>query len=127
MSNAPAAESPAKPGWTTSEFWVTVSTAALTFISFLVSVGLINSADQEDVSKSVSGAIGALGSLVANAFVIWRYIQSRVAVKVAVAETQQVVVESKARVIEAELRTAELIATMPEERLSMVLKREGHA
>jgi hypothetical protein len=120
MSTGTAVESPAKPGWLSSEFWVTVSTAALTFIAFMVSIGIVSSADSENLGKAVSGAVGAIGSLLANAFTIWKYIQSRTAVKVAAVETAAVVMEAKAQIAEAETRRVELIASMPQERMHMV-------
>jgi hypothetical protein len=99
---------PVEPPWISSRFWVTVSTAALTFIAFLVSVGIIGSADQENVSKAVSGAVGAIGALAANAFVVFQYIRSRTEQRVEIAKTEAVVAESKARKVEA-------IAAMPTE------------
>lgn len=106
---------PVEPVWTSSRFWITISTSALSFIGFLVTVGIIHSDDQENVSKAISGMVGAVGALAANAFVVFQYIRSRTQQRIEAAKSAAAAKESIARVAEAETRKFELIAAMPQE------------
>jgi LmbE family N-acetylglucosaminyl deacetylase len=106
---------PEKATWWSPEFWLTVSTAAISFIAFLVSAGVVSSADQEHLSKAVSGAIAGVGALVTNAMVIWQYLRSRRDVKVEAAKTEQVARQAAAQIHEAETRKYEAVAAMPPE------------
>lgn len=53
-----------KPGWQTSEFWVTVGSIAGSLIFLLVLFGFIKPQDQASVTKSVTTIIVGVGAVV---------------------------------------------------------------
>jgi hypothetical protein len=65
-----------KHGWQTSEFWLTT---LVSLPAFLVSAGIIPSADQTMISDSLSKVMSGLVAAVA----LWKYIHSRMHVKAA--------------------------------------------
>ena len=67
-----------KPGWQTTEFWTTIITQAL---SLAVLLGFVSAGDSTMLQDAASKALAAVATLVTNALVIWRYIESRVKLK----------------------------------------------
>lgn len=67
-----------KPGYTTSEFWLTLATAAVGLAAILWG---LSPAEQADIVRHVEGAIVAVGGLVANAWSVWKYVEARTALK----------------------------------------------
>lgn len=74
-----------KPGWQTSEFWVTI---AMQVLSVLVLTGAIAVGDRTTLEGAVTNGIQAAVALIASAATIWRYVASREAVKTKQLETQ---------------------------------------
>lgn len=65
---------PVKPGFQTSEFWLTVG---LQLVAFLVLLGWIAPQDRTTVEGAVSAAVQSVGALLASGGVLWRYIAAR--------------------------------------------------
>lgn len=72
---------PVKPGWTTTEFWMTTFAS---IIGLLVAVGVIGQDDVQNVNDALANAVKSVGGFVAAAGILWKYIQSRATVKAAV-------------------------------------------
>ena len=68
----------AKPGWKTSEFWTTLISQALALLTL---TGLVTSRDADTLYGALSQCVAAVFLLLANGWVVVRYIQARVAVK----------------------------------------------
>lgn len=69
-----------RPGWKTTEFWVTLATTAVALLAVLFGLGQQQSAE---LSNAVQGAVAAVAGLVAQAVVAYRYIMAREIVKLA--------------------------------------------
>lgn len=69
---------PQKPGYLTTEFWVTVVTQIVTV---LVLTGAVKAADAADLKDATSKAVVSAAALIASAATVWRYIASRTSVK----------------------------------------------
>lgn len=67
-----------KSGWQSTEFWITLATQILPLLAML---GVIQPGDRATVEGAVVNAITAVGSFVAAAAVLWRYIASRTELK----------------------------------------------
>lgn len=67
-----------KPGWKTSEFAVVLVTQIITI---LVLVGVIPAQDQTMLTTSVTEIVAAMTTVIANAVVVWKYIQERTTLK----------------------------------------------
>ena len=63
-----------KPGYKTTEFWLTLSTLA---VSGLVLFGVVSPADQAGMSDASSHLIESIVSIVTTAGVIYKYIHGR--------------------------------------------------
>lgn len=68
-----------KPGLKTTEFYVT---AAGVLLSVLVAMGLVSSTDVEHLTAAVTKIAGAVAVVVANAWVLVRYVEARTGLKV---------------------------------------------
>lgn len=68
-----------KPGWKTTEFWVTTGTSVATVTVLVLS--LLGGGDASGLHDAIVKAFAAIGSLVMSAVVIWKYIASRTQVK----------------------------------------------
>ena len=75
-----------KSGIFTTEFWLSISSQVLTL---LVIVGMITATDKSTLEGAVSAAVGAIGVLVSNALIIWKYIAGCVEQKVEHLKTQR--------------------------------------
>lgn len=83
----------AKPGWRTSELWLTVGKVLLTAG---VALGFFTQADADSISGPISKATVAAFAFLANAYAVGEYIKSRRSVKkVGRATSQAVTVSSK--------------------------------
>lgn len=69
-----------KPGWQTSEFWLT---SATTIIGFGVSIGLVSVADAATLTSAVTQSVTAVATIAGAVTVILSYINSRTKQKVA--------------------------------------------
>jgi hypothetical protein len=67
-----------KPGWQTSEFWITVAGQALALLAL---TGAINSGDKDRLETALANAITAGFALIGNAVVVIRYVRSRTELK----------------------------------------------
>lgn len=67
-----------KPGYQTTEFWVT---AANTVITLLATVGLVSSSAAAEVRDPIMQSVGAAVVLAQNAAMVIYYIKGRVALK----------------------------------------------
>lgn len=76
---------PHKPGWQTSEFWLSI---AAQLIALLVLTGVIAASDKDTVQGSISELIKSAFALIVSATNVWKYIQSRIEAKKAAAELQ---------------------------------------
>ncbi len=67
-----------KPGWKTTEFWLTLG---ISMIAILVALGVVTPAERESVNGWWTNTVSTIALLVAQATTAWRYIQSRQALK----------------------------------------------
>jgi len=67
-----------KPGYKTSEFWISISGQIL---AVLVLIGLLAPGDQETLGVSIAKSVEAIGVIIANAAVVIHYIKSRTIIK----------------------------------------------
>ena len=73
-----------RPGWQTTEFWTTMIGQVL---SLLTIVGVLKGADAATLQDALGKCITAIVVLVANSWVVVRYIQSRTRLKESGART----------------------------------------
>ena len=66
------------PGWKTTEFWMTLSTQA---ISLLMLLGVISQADQTKIASMAFGTVQSVAAVIANVVVVRQYIADRVKLK----------------------------------------------
>ena len=69
-----------KPGWKTTEFW---AAAGSQLVALLVAIGAIGSADGENLTKALTGAVVGVFAFVASGLVLTRYIAARADLKIA--------------------------------------------
>ena len=67
-----------KPGYKTTEFWLTV---AIQILPMLVIFNVLSQPEADTLSQSIQQAVQAIAALITALAPIWRYIESRKAVK----------------------------------------------
>lgn len=67
-----------KPGWQTTEFWVTCVTQVLAII---VGAGVVPQGDQPSLSAALQGVVNGVAAVLASAAVVVTYIMSRTRIK----------------------------------------------
>ena len=67
-----------KPGWKTTEFWMTIVT---TLLALAVTFGVITPQDSDELQVALSKCIGAAVVFVTSAYTIVMYIRSRLTLK----------------------------------------------
>lgn len=67
-----------KPGWQTTEFWLTI---AMQIIAMLVAFGVVSIGDRATIEGAISQAVESAVALITAAMTLWKYIQSRADVK----------------------------------------------
>ena len=87
-----------KPGWQTTEFWITLIKQVL---PFLVLLGVFTLADTTKIEGAITSAIMSIGALIASSMDLWQYIKSRTEQKVATLNAQAAVAELETAKIEA--------------------------
>lgn len=74
-----APETPAqKPGWQTTEMWVTVVTL---LVATLVGFGVVSPSEKASLESTLAHAAESAVALVTAGAVVWRYIAARQAIK----------------------------------------------
>jgi len=63
-----------KPGWQTSEFWITIGSQLLAFLAL---VGLVPASDRATLESALASAVTAIFTVISSAAVVFRYIRSR--------------------------------------------------
>lgn len=71
---------PAK-GIFTTEFWMSAVTVAGNILLVLVMLGQVTKADADSLTAALNSLATTLPGVLANGFVVWSYIQSRIKVK----------------------------------------------
>lgn len=69
---------PEKPGWMTTEFWLTLVAQV---VALLVLFGVVSVADKDSVTGTMGRAVENVFAVVGSAAAIWQYIRSRTDVK----------------------------------------------
>ena len=69
---------PLKPGYATTEFWVTVASQ---LVAVLALVGLVSFGDVAGIQDATSKAIVGAAAVLANALVVVRYVRGRMDLK----------------------------------------------
>lgn len=64
-----------KPGWQTSEFWVTLASQLLTVATLL---GFVSMIDAQRLQGAIAAGVAGAFAFIANAAVVWSYIRGRV-------------------------------------------------
>lgn len=93
-----------KPGYKTTEFWITLGTSIVTFA---LSIGLVTLADAASLNEAIKQIGVSLGSLLAAAMVIVKYIQGRTEQKKAQADLLMAQHDERAAAFELELAKVE--------------------
>lgn len=83
-----AATSPAhpddymRPGWATTEFWVTAGTLLANVVGVLALVLRLSPETAAQIHNNVASIVGAVSVIAINGFILWKYLHSRQEVKV---------------------------------------------
>lgn len=67
-----------KPGWQTTEFWLTFG---ISIIAVLVALGVVRPDERETTEGWWTNTVSTVALLVTQASIAWRYIESRQAAK----------------------------------------------
>lgn len=67
-----------KPGWLTTEFWMTI---VVTIVGLLAALGIVGPADRPGVEGALQQMVQAIAGFIAAAVALWRYVKGRVDVK----------------------------------------------
>jgi hypothetical protein len=67
-----------KPGWKTTEFWLTV---AFQMLPLMVIFGALSQDEVESLSVAITEAVKAITALIIAAAPLWKYIEGRTALK----------------------------------------------
>lgn len=67
-----------KPGWKTTEFWLSLIAQAA---PVLVILGVLDASEADALNTALADAVKATFALLASVGVIWKYIESRTRVK----------------------------------------------
>lgn len=84
--NSAAADTTVKQDWLTPEFVSMLSTVTVNLLAAATLVGWVDATQAQELSKAVTAAVAGLGTVLANAMIVWKYLSSRAEVK-----TQQIV------------------------------------
>lgn len=64
-----------------TEFVGMLTQVAVGIVMMMVSLGVINAADSEDIAKTISGIVGAAFALLTNLAAVWKYNSGRTELK----------------------------------------------
>ena len=78
ISNGANGNGALKPGWKTTEWFITVFSSV---IAFLVILGYVKKEDADTLNNSIGNIVVAVSALITQGLIIWRYIQSRTELK----------------------------------------------
>lgn len=67
-----------KPGWKTTEFWITLLGQVL---ALLVALGVVQTSDAGLLGNALSNSITAIATLLANALIVVNYVRGRAHLK----------------------------------------------
>lgn len=71
--------------WLTPEFVSMVSTMAVNLLAAATLVGWVDATQAQELSKALTAVLAGVGTVIANAMIVWKYLASRTEVK-----TQQI-------------------------------------
>ena len=80
--------------WITPEFISMTTTVVVNLIAAATLVGWIDASQAQEISKSVTAIVAALGTVVANSLVVWKYLAGRAEVKAQQIDAQYRYMES---------------------------------
>lgn len=81
-----------KPGYQTSEWWLTV---VVNLVMFLVLFGFVSAVDKDNVISMLSDLVKSAFALIVSATSVWKYIHARMEAKKAETELQKETLLSK--------------------------------
>lgn len=67
-----------KPGWQTSEFWISVTGQLLALLAL---AGAVNGADRDRLETALTNGVTAVFALAGSFTVVWQYVRGRTALK----------------------------------------------
>lgn len=79
--NTAAADNSAKQDWITPEFISMVSVVVVNLLTAATLVGWVDATQAQEISKAATALITGLGTVVANALIVWKYLAGRAEVK----------------------------------------------
>lgn len=79
--NAAADDTPTTKEWFTPEFISMITSVGLNLITAATVVGWIDANSAQELTKAITALGAAVGVVGANAFIIWKYLSGRQAVK----------------------------------------------
>ena len=75
-----------KPGYKTTEFIGVLVTAITSILTVLSALGVIGTDEANALKEPLASAVTAVGALIVNGVVLWKYIESRSIVKASALE-----------------------------------------
>lgn len=67
-----------KPGWKTTEFWMTV---VITIVAMLAALGIVGPADRPGLEGALQQMIQSAAAFITASAALWKYITGRVEIK----------------------------------------------
>ena len=101
----------ATKGIFTTEFWMSAVTVAGNIMLVLVMLGQISKTDADTLTTALQNLATTLPGVLANGFVVWSYIQSRIKVKQSIENTNTARLEIREK-LRMEMRTEQLRMAM---------------
>jgi hypothetical protein len=92
--NAAVSDGSTRQDWLTPEFVSMVSTVVVNLLMAGTLVGWIDATQAQEISKAVTAILAGVGSILANALIVWKYLGGRAEVKAQQIDAQYRYMES---------------------------------
>ncbi len=79
--NTAASDNSSKQEWVTPEFISMASMVVVNLLTAATLVGWVDATQAQEISKAVTTLLAALGTVLANALIVWKYLSGRAEVK----------------------------------------------
>lgn len=79
--NAAISENTPRQDWITPEFISMATTVVVNLLAAATLIGWIDATQAQELSKAVTAVLAGVGTISANALIVWKYLASRVEVK----------------------------------------------
>lgn len=79
--NTAVSDNSSKQEWVTPEFISMASMVVVNLLTAATLVGWVDATQAQEISKAVTTLLAALGTVLANALIVWKYLSGRAEVK----------------------------------------------